>query len=188
MEEWRDIRGYEGLYQVSDRGRVRSLDRMTRNHRCGTERLVIGRIMIPHDNGNGYLTVSLSKQCKAKRKYIHRLVAEAFIPNPNHKSQVNHLDYNKTNNRCDNLEWCTAQENTLFSSDRMRHPKSNITNMHIPKSNPRQTSTGYRHIGQRNGWYRVHIRAIGVDKQFKTLCEAVEYRDRVVKETGWLTP
>ena len=101
MEEiWRDIDGYEGLYQVSNKGRVKSL-------KYGKE-----RILRPGWKTGGYLFVILCKNGNQSKQRIHRLVAQAFIPNPNNKPQVNHLDENKKNNCVDNLEWATAKENT----------------------------------------------------------------------------
>ena len=99
-EIWRDIDGYEGLYQVSNKGRVKSL-------KWGKE-----RILKPHDNGIGYLRVALRKESSLKFIIIHRLVAQAFIPNLENKPQVNHKDENKKNNCVENLEWATAKENS----------------------------------------------------------------------------
>ena len=115
MEEiWKDIEGYEGLYQVSNLGRVKSLDR----HIRGTNnslRFHCGRIMSPADNGKGYLSLTLKNNGQEKTVYVHRLVAQHFIPNPNRKSDVNHKDFDKSNNRCDNLEWATRSENERHS-------------------------------------------------------------------------
>ena len=114
MEEvWKDVVGYEGLYQVSNLGRVRSLDRKTKN-RNGliTKR---GRILSPFIYG-GYYCIGLSVLgCKHNKK-IHRLVAESFLPNPNNYPIINHKDENKLNNNADNLEWCTYSYNTLYGS------------------------------------------------------------------------
>ena len=98
-EEWKPIKGYEGLYEVSNMGRVKSL-------RYGKE-----RIMSTPDNSIGYRNVTLVKRAH-KQKRVHRLVAEAFIPNPMNLPVVNHLDGDKHNNCVSNLEWCTKKENT----------------------------------------------------------------------------
>lgn len=108
-EEWRDIQGYDGIYQVSNLGRVKSLSRINYANHHQKE-----RILVPVDHGKIYLFVHLSKGKKVKQTLIHRLVANAFLPNPDNKPQVNHLDEDKTNNRVDNLEWCTSQENVTY--------------------------------------------------------------------------
>ena len=99
MEEiWKDIPEYEGFYQVSNLGRIR------RNN----------NILKVRDNGYGYLTVNLCKNNKIKRKYIHRLVALAFLPNKDNLPQVNHKNENKQDNRVENLEWCTPKYNANY--------------------------------------------------------------------------
>lgn len=113
---WKDIKGYEGLYQVSSFGVVRSLDRLRKNKKRMS--LCRGRELVPDLNKtNGYLSVSLSKDGKATRHYLHRLVAFAFVPNPGNKKQVNHKDGDKENNRKDNLEWATHKENAEHAAD-----------------------------------------------------------------------
>lgn len=97
VEEWRDVVGYEGLYQVSNLGHVKSL---YSNKMLKSVRLI-----------TGYLTVCLHKNGKQKNHHIHRLVAEAFLPNPNKLPVVMHLDDNKTNNIASNLKWATHSEN-----------------------------------------------------------------------------
>ena len=103
-EIWHDIDGYKGLYQVSNKGRVKSL-------KYGKE-----RILKPDWNAGGYLKVHLFKNAAAQDRLVHRLVAEAFIPNPENKPQVNHKDENKFNNCVNNLEWSTAKENNNFGT------------------------------------------------------------------------
>ena len=120
-EEWKDIEGYEGYYQVSSFGRVRSLDRYVKDTRRNCFNFVKGRIMSPSSaDKKHYMQVGLSKNNKVIHYLIHRLVAQAFIPNPNNLPQVNHKDENKENNRVDNLEWCTAEYNTNYGTRALR--------------------------------------------------------------------
>lgn len=117
MEEiWKDIKGYEGSYQVSNLGRVKSVGRLI--ERNGTEDFyyIKERIRKPIKNNRGYLCVMLSKHCLSKGFQVHRLVAQAFIPNPDNLPQVNHKDENKENNCVDNLEWCTNEYNRNYSN------------------------------------------------------------------------
>ena len=111
MEEeiWKDIKGYEKLYQVSNLGRVRSFPRKYANY--GNEIKILKGL-----NNRGYLRVSLSKNGKCKMFSIHRLVAEAFIPNPNNYSCVNHKDENPSNNNVKNLEWCSINYNCNYGN------------------------------------------------------------------------
>ncbi len=104
MEIWHDIEGYEGLYQVSNKGRVKSLYN-------GSE-----RILKLHDDGRGYLKAHLTKENTSKHIRVHRLVANAFIPNPENKPQVNHKDENKKNNCVENLEWITHVDNCNYGT------------------------------------------------------------------------
>ena len=98
METWRPVKGYEGYYEVSNKGRVKSL--------------VSGKLLSPQSNGVGYLKVELWKDKIGKKKYIHRLVADAFLPNPLNRAEVNHRDSDPTNNTLENLEWVSSSENT----------------------------------------------------------------------------
>lgn len=101
-ENWKPIEGYEGLYEVSDQGRVRNIKRG-------------GRIMALSTVTHGYIVANLSKDGKTRSVLVHRIVAKAFIPNPENKEQVNHIDGIKSNNSADNLEWVTPHENILHA-------------------------------------------------------------------------
>ena len=118
MEEWRDIEGYEGLYQVSNEGRVKSLERYVDN-RWGTKQFVKGKVLA-NVKTQGYWYVGLNKNGKYKRYRIHRLVAEAFIPNPNNLLEVNHKDENPDNNTVENLEWCEHFYNINYGTRNKR--------------------------------------------------------------------
>lgn len=110
-EIWKDIEGYEGLYQISNKGRVKSFY----NHN--------GKIFVkPNIDVWGYERVDLSKNKNEKHYKVHRLVAKAFIPNPNNYPCINHKDENKTNNCVDNLEWCSHKYNRNYGTcnDRLR--------------------------------------------------------------------
>lgn len=112
---WRPIAGYEERYEVSNEGKIRSIDIYV-NCRGGKKRLSKGRIKPIHANNRGYLTVNLCMDNNTTRYLVHRLVAEAFVPNIYNKPQVNHIDGDNTNNRADNLEWVTDNENKAHSS------------------------------------------------------------------------
>lgn len=110
---WIPISGYEGYYELSLTGRVRSLSR-TIFTKKGL-RSVKGKLLSPKSNGSGYLFVVLCKKGNKACQYLHRLVARGFIPNPYNKPQVNHINGDKTDNRVVNLEWVTAQENSCHA-------------------------------------------------------------------------
>ena len=108
IEEWKDIDGYEGYYQVSNLGNIKSLDVEVFNGKVMHIRK--GRVLKLQTNGN-YNKVSLSYRGKVKQFLVHRLVAKAFLPNKQNKPEVNHIDYDCFNNCVSNLEWVTAKEN-----------------------------------------------------------------------------
>lgn len=122
-EEWRHIRGFEGVYQVSNLGRVRSLDRVSVFHQSGRKvsRPIKGKLREPADR-LGYETVHLNREGKPKAMQVHRLVAEAFLPNPENLPFVLHWDDDRKNNRADNLRWGSASDNSFDAVRNGRHP------------------------------------------------------------------
>ena len=120
MEEiWKDKKDYEGLYQVSNCGRAKSLDRYIKG-KGHSLKFKKGRILKPMKDNNGYLKVRLCNGEKSKTFNLHRLVAELFIPNPNNYKEVNHKDENKTNNVVTNLEWCDRKYNMTYNNGQKR--------------------------------------------------------------------
>jgi len=136
-EIWKDIEGYEGLFAVSNLGRVKSLARRVSNHTGFINKPE--RIMKQQIDKKGYKRISLQNK---KNQAVHRLVASAFIPNPEDKPQVNHIDGNKQNNRVENLEWCTNGENQIHAYEHGLNHHSENAGRPKRKVNQIDISTG----------------------------------------------
>ena len=133
-EKWVDIKNFEGFYQISNMGRVRSLNRYVKWR--GKLKLVIGKILKSCKDKYGYLYVCLVKNKRRKQGVIHRLVAQHFIENPNNYPAVNHIDRNKFNNNIENLEWCSNQMNSFHywkTNEKKIYPTT-ISTDHLLKS------------------------------------------------------
>lgn len=166
-EIWRPIAGHEGQYEVSNCGRVRSI--VFRN---GVTVIKRKKLISQIDHGNGYLYVSLRNGKHRKNYYVHRLVAEAFIPNPDNLPIVDHIDFDKKNNVVSNLQWLTQKQNVERSIPRMSKPRLKP-----------MTNTGERYISKMRatGDYKVIVfgKTVG---SFKSLEEAVIARDAALQE------
>jgi hypothetical protein len=151
LPEMKPIIGFENLYSITKDGRVYSHIR--------------NKFLKLKYNSKGYLSVGLYKDKKNYNKRVNRLVAEAYIPNPNGYKQVNHINYKRDDNRVENLEWCDNVYNSCLSVGRRKEYR-------IPK-------TGEKHITKQGNFYLVRLYKGGYEsKAFKTLEEAVEYRDK----------
>ena len=155
-EIWKPKKDYEGLYEVSNLGRIKSLGNGNSNNSKE-------RILKPGKVKGGYLQVYLSKNRENKRFYVHRLVAETFIPNPDNLPFINHKDEDKTNNRVDNLEWCTREYNNNYGTRTLRANKTN-TNGKLSKRVLQFTLTGEfirewpsASECERNGYSQSHV-------------------------------
>lgn len=118
-EVWRDIKDYEGLYQISSLGRVRSLDRFD-----SIGRFIKGKMLSYNVDKDGYSCITLCKNGGEKKCKVHRIVAQTFIPNPDNKPCIDHINCERSDNRIENLKWCTHSENLMNPITRKK--KSNI--------------------------------------------------------------
>jgi hypothetical protein len=157
-EIWKDINGFEGLYKISNNGRVKGLARKVWNKANGSYSQLPECIKIPDSTNKPYAQIALSKNGKYKKFLIHRLVAIHFVPNPNNLPEVNHKDLNKKNCNANNLEWSTRLSNA-------QHAKANGSYDRMPKGTQRVnsilTDEAVRHIRQKQ------IRNIDYCKKYK---------------------
>ena len=140
-EIWKDIEGYEGKYQVSNLGRVRSLDRKVATVHSAM-RTVRGKTLAPWTDRYGYLHVNLWSECKMLSQSVHRLVAATFIPNPCNMPEVNHKDEDKQNNRADNLEWCSTEYNINYGNRSHKVSQTRISNATLGQRVEQLTMSG----------------------------------------------
>lgn len=174
-EIWVPVAGYEKFYEVSNYGRVRSLERIvpTSSTKSGY-RTVRARILKPTDNGNGYSIVGFNRNGQRKNHYVHRLVASAFLPKKEGYNTVNHKDENKRNNQAENLEWISLEDNVKYSVHLMKKPKE--------KSKTGKTGEKYVYVHRKHGnvRFRVMIKDKGICREFVNLQDAVNYRNEVI--------
>lgn len=153
-EIWRDIQGFEGIYMISNLGNLKSLDRIVncKNGKCRIRRGVCFKVC--KDNRNRYKYVTLwDRNGKFLKTSIHRLVAQAFIPNPDNLPEVNHKDENKANNKVDNLEWCTHKYNINYGTCKQRISKALTGNI---VSEETKLKIHNAMLGEKNYFYGKH--------------------------------
>lgn len=183
MEEvWKEVEGYEN-YEVSNMGRVRSVDREVYQEGIGIRKLK-GRTVKPWNNGNGYYKVCLGsyRTPDGKRKhpteFVHRLVAKAFLDNPNNFKDVDHINYDRADNRVSNLRWVTRRDN-------IRH---SLPNQPLTIKAAKLANTGHKYITKRvQTRYEVNVpisRGSRVVKSFKDLDTAIKWRNEKLKDIG----
>lgn len=178
-EIWKQIEleGVNSEVLVSSLGRVKHLTYMGgMGWHGGRKRMTSGKILNPSDNGNGYKYITLQMGDKRKHFYVHRLIAEAFLPKVPGKDYVNHIDYDRGNNALSNLEWCAVQENTRHSAPHIWHPRPN-------------TKVGKygRAIKKKKNRYEVNVYHAGKQiycGMYKTVEEAEAARDAKYAELG----
>lgn len=155
-EVWKDIPGYEGLYQASCFGYVRSLDRIAYKGRKHVPIKIEGRILSPWVDTTGYLKVEMFKNGRCRKEKLHQMIAKTFIPNPNHKSTVNHKDENPLNNTVLNLEWMTNKENVNYGTRIQRNREK--FGIHIKRIAPN---------GKEDNYFTLHDaeKATGIPRQ-----------------------
>lgn len=192
QEIWKDIKGYEGKYQVSNFGNVRSL--MYHNTK-GIKRI---SLLKPATDGSGYFRCALSKNNILTTFKVHRLVAQAFIPNPNNYPQINHIDGNKKNNRVENLEWCTNSMNQIHAYSNNLNQGARGKGITVGVTFPNGDYKEYASLKFAGKDLGIHARTVrqkilGIQPSIKlkgykfTLIKARRYTDRALYENYGIT-
>lgn len=174
QEIWKDIKGYEGLYQISNFGRVKSLERYQQNH--SKLQKIEEKIKTIHIKNNGYQFVQLYKDNIMKNLHVHRLVAQAFIPNLENKTQINHIDGNKLNNSVNNLEWVTSNENNKHKWDTGLQKPSEKQGKITKENNRRYKSKPINQLDLQGNYIKTWVNAyeasrqLGIDRSCISQC------------------
>ena len=177
IEVWKDVKNYEGYYIVSSMGKVKSLDRIVLG-KNGVSSFRSGKLKSNVTDRWGYLLVLLSKNNKQKLCRIHRLVAEAFIPNPENKPHIDHINTDKKDNRVENLRWATRSENMNNPLTKEKCREMNKGKHHAEETKKKISEAGKgrilseeskKKIGKGNG---KPVYCIELDKIFESTCEA----------------
>jgi len=183
-EIWKDIAGFENYYQVSNFGRVKRKKHFIECEN-GNKRFFKEKILFYKKNEKGYIRVHLRSKLKDSMYAVHRIVAEAFIPNPDRKETVNHKDFNKENNYVENLEWMTISENIKHAVVNSRYKSANLKKRHRTKNN---TSSIYNGVSFDNSQIKKWRARIYFNKKsihigrFNSEIEAAKAYDSFVKE------
>ena len=148
-EIWKDVLHYEGLYQISNLGRVWSVYKQD--------------FKVPHTKDNGYQFVQLYKNGKMRNEHLHRLVALTFIPNPNNLPQVNHKDEDKTNNTVGNLEWCDVKYNNNYGTSQERKVIANRNNGCYERARQRWIENNPAKVNPKTGGTNAYAKSVWCD-------------------------
>ena len=176
-ELWKDVDGFNGWYQVSNLGSVRSCDRL-----IDDGRLIKGKVLSQETSKDGYKRVALCRAGKHYKRFVHRLVAAAFVENPNNYPVINHIDQNRLNNVSSNLEWCTVKYNVNYGERAEKYSNKTHGELHYMHklSNEDVTSIrseyqfgkkgfGTESIAKKYGVHRMTVKAIVTGKTWKHL-------------------